>query len=169
RSPPVWVCFSAYHFKPETLPWLLILHNYMDVTQSSVLILSGWIHYSVVNEQFTRILTRLLEEGVNIYIGFGYEDSKGKHTLYPDSQKALGVLQKLQKQADKFKGKLFVGRFSNHQKILIIDQHKVVCGSNNWLSNRTFRNKEKSIVIEDPNLANEIFKEIIQLIKANPA
>ena len=141
----------------------------LNQAQSSLLILSGWVHDNVVNKDFIETLARSLQEGVNVYIGFGYEDSKGIHVLSRGSKRALEALRKLQEKADKLRGNLYIGRFNNHQKILIVDRCKVVCGSHNWLSNKTFRNKEKSIIIEDPELANELFNEISHLIIANPA
>lgn len=63
--------------------------------------------------------------------------------------------------------RLRVGRFNNHQKILIVDQARVVCGSHNWLSNRAFKNREKSFIVEDRAVAQEAFAYVVPLITAN--
>ncbi|HEY8519567.1 MAG TPA: phospholipase D-like domain-containing protein [Gammaproteobacteria bacterium] len=62
-----------------------------------------------------------------------------------------------------------IGRFNNHQKLLIVDEIRVVCGSHNWLSNRAFENREKSFIIEDPVLAQNTFACVTPLITANAA
>jgi hypothetical protein len=133
----------------------------------SFLVLSGWVHDKVVDKHFISELRNALERGVDIYLGFGYEDSKGRHNLILGSKKALSALNSLRKESREMKGTLYVGRFNNHQKVLIQDKEKVVCGSHNWLSNKTFRNKERSLVVEDKKMAAGLFEEISKLIVEN--
>lgn len=114
-------------------------------------------------------LRKALTNGVDIFLGFGYEDSQGNHKLFAGSRKALQALFGLKGKAGHFGGNLYIGQFNNHQKVLIQDREIVVCGSHNWLSNKIFRNKERSFIVEEPVLAATLFDEISELIKANPA
>lgn len=135
--------------------------------KKSLLILSGWLSSSVVDETFCAAARDALSRGANIYIGFGYENLSGQHEA---SQRGLQALNSLRAVADSAKGMeglLKVGEFNNHQKILIRDCEEVVCGSHNWLSNRLFMNREKSFVVEDPALAKQAFAECRPLIEAS--
>jgi len=131
------------------------------------LVLSGWVHNKVADKQFINELRKALERGVEVYLGFGYKDSKGRHNLLPGSKKALSELASLGKASREMKGALYVGRFNNHQKVLIQYKQKVVCGSHNWLSNKTFRNKERSLVVENKKMAAGLFEEMAKFIAEN--
>lgn len=135
----------------------------LDRAESSVLILSGWISDKVVDQGFVSTILRALDRGVTIYLGYGYEDSRGGHQESEPAKRALANLAEIKPT----KSRLFVGKFNNHQKILIVDQLRVVCGSHNWLSNRAFKNREKSFIIEDRKAAEETFSQMAPLITAN--
>ena len=46
-------------------------------------------------------------------------------------------------------GKLYVGRTPIHMKEISVDSKYFLSGSNNWLSNKSFQNKESSLRIID--------------------
>lgn len=133
-------------------------------SKESLLVLSGWISSSVVNRQFLRELDSALGRGVNIYLGFGYEDSKGTHEMTANAKKAEKMIMNLANQQSNGSGQLYIGRFNNHQKIIIRDQKQVVCGSHNWLSNKTFKNQERSFIVNDSKLAKAAYEEMSAII-----
>lgn len=120
----------------------------------SVLVLSGWISSSVVDRRFISELEKAVERGVHTYFGFGFEDSSGSHNMSRKAQQAVAALSKLRDRTRTARGSITIGRFNNHQKLLIRDRQQVVCGSHNWLSNRMFRNKERSFIVNDSRLAS---------------
>ncbi|MCR9186631.1 MAG: phospholipase D-like domain-containing protein [Halieaceae bacterium] len=136
-------------------------------SKKSLLILSGWLSSSVVDETFCVAIRDALSRGVNVYLGFGYENSGGQHEASPKSHQAMNSLRAVADAARGMEGVLKVGEFNNHQKILIRDCEEVVCGSHNWLSNRAFMNREKSFVVDDPNVARQAFAECRPLIEGN--
>jgi hypothetical protein len=60
-------------------------------------------------------------------------------------------------------------RSAQWQSARFVDDACVVCSSHNWLSNRRFRNREKSFIIDDVPTANATFRELAPLVAANPA
>lgn len=69
--------------------------------------------------------------------------------------------------ANKYKGNIHIGEFSNHEKMLIKDSDYVVYGSNNWLANKSFKNSEHSSVIHSSELSEKEFARISKLIIEN--
>lgn len=138
----------------------------IEEAQSSVLILSGWISDRVIDEHFMEALENALRNEVQIFLGFGFESSDGRHGI---SNPAKRALTRLGRAARDYQKNLHIGKFNNHQKVLVIDERRVVCGSHNWLSNREFRNREQSIVIKDGAAAKSVFLHSVPLILKNPA
>lgn len=137
----------------------------MENAQSSILILSGWISDKVVDGRFMKTLENALNRGVEIFLGFGFQSSDGTHEISRPAKRALASLEQLAKTDSK----LIVGKFNNHQKALVVDKLRVVCGSHNWLSNRAFKNREQSVIIEDGTVAEAIFAHSAPLVSGNPA
>lgn len=138
--------------------------NEIGNAQSSIMILSGWISDKVIDKKFIDTLKSALNRGVRIYIGFGFENSDGKHELSRPAKRALGALHHIKKN---YSG-ISVGQFNNHQKALVVDKRRVVCGSHNWLSNRAFKNREQSFIIDDDSAAQAVFSHSSPIIRANP-
>lgn len=132
--------------------------------EQSIVILSGWITNYVVNQYFIQELESALKRGVKIFIGYGWQNSMGKHEEFESSIQAINQIEIL---VLKYPDQLFVGKFANHEKILIKDDDYVVYGSNNWLSNSKFKNSERSIVINSPELANKEYRRAVDLINSN--
>ncbi|WP_156181416.1 phospholipase D-like domain-containing protein [Halomonas sp. PR-M31] len=137
----------------------------IDRSKSTIMILSGWISDKVIDERFISIVKKALQRGVQVYLGFGFENSQGRHEITRPAKRALLSLQKLSKTQQQ----LHVGKFNNHQKALVIDQKRVVCGSHNWLSNKAFKNREQSFIIDDQTAAKAVFEHSMPLILENPA
>jgi phosphatidylserine/phosphatidylglycerophosphate/cardiolipin synthase-like enzyme len=148
----------------EHYPFLI---DAIRAAKTRLVILSGWLSDRVIDDEFLRLLRDALRRGVQVLVGFGYEDSRGVHNALPGSDKALAGLLRVKHDLSGAPGKLRVGRFNNHEKILVRDRDYVVCGSHNWLSNRAFINKERSFVVKDPALADQEFLRLSQRIAEN--
>lgn len=137
----------------------------IERAESSVMILSGWVSDKVIDSKFLETTSNALARGVKIYIGFGFENSSGVHEVSRSASRALTSLEKLVNN----QSGISVGKFNNHQKALVIDKQCVVCGSHNWLSNRAFKNREQSFIIEDSAAAEAVFLHSSPMIESNPA
>lgn len=137
----------------------------IDRAESSVMILSGWVSDKVIDAKFLRAISAALTRGVKIHIGFGFESFDGVHEISRPAKRALKSLEKLAGNHPS----ISVGKFNNHQKALVLDKRRVVCGSHNWLSNRAFNNREQSFIIEDAAAAEAVFSHSLPLIETNPA
>lgn len=137
----------------------------IDKAESSVLILSGWVSDKVIDDRFIKTLENALNRGVQVFLGFGFASSDGRHEVSRPASRALARLERVAQAHSEF----HIGKFNNHQKALVIDKRRVVCGSHNWLSNRAFKNREQSIIIEDCSVAEAVFLHSVPLISDNPA
>ena len=63
--------------------------------------------------------------------------------------------------------KLKVAEYATHEKMLIIDGKTVVFGSANWLSNRQYKNSERSIVVMNVAIAKSEERRISELVQNN--
>ncbi len=52
-----------------------------------------------------------------------------------------------------------------HHKFAVVDQNRVIFGSQNWTSSGAHENDENVIVIENPYIAAEFLKEYKRLLK----
>ena len=73
--------------------------------------MSGWLSSYVINNKFIKILEQALNRGVKIFIGFGWEDSKGQHANNQSTQAAFSNLLNI---SSKFKNQLIIGKFATH-------------------------------------------------------
>jgi len=126
------------------------LMDSLGQANSRVTVLSGWLSARVVDEAFTTLMRKKTKEGVRFYLGYGWQDSQGTHQAGKDSRAALHELKEL---AMEFPEYVSVAEYATHEKILIVDSKVAVFGSANWLSNRKYKNSERSIVITDSALA----------------
>ncbi len=124
----------------------------------TVCILSGWMSSKVITYEMTKIFEQALERGVNIYIGFGWgstvNDCDSLNTMYKTNQNALKIMFNMQRKYNHTggAGRLYIGYFPTHQKILLQDDDFIICGSNNWLSNAEFKNHETSVKVYSKDL-----------------
>lgn len=140
------------------------LDKALDSAHHRLIILSGWVRASVVNRHRETHLENALRRGVNVTIGYGWqghEPSERSHSEREGERR----LTHLKQRAIKFGGgQLEIVDFSNHAKLLLVDQEYAVCGSHNWLSNSGTRNTEISLLTRDKHvieaLANSVREEI---------
>lgn len=142
-----------------------LLKSIEDSTQS-IHILSGWLSTSVIDDKFIDLLNNALKRGVDVYIGYGWQDYYGVHKDNPQALESLRSVY-ITKKRQNYPGDILVSKFPNHQKILVIDDQYVVVGSANWLSNKTYKNEEYSFAIYSKDLSLEESKRIETLIKEN--
>ncbi len=139
------------------------LLNSIKDANHSIYILSGWLSTRVIDKDFIILLNDALKRGVDIYIGYGWQDFKGIHKNDPRALKLLTNVNRYKKQ-ENLPGNIFVSEFPNHQKILVIDNQYIVVGSANWLSNRAYKNEEYSFAIYSRALSIEESQRIEKLI-----
>lgn len=126
--------------------------------KSTVCILSGWIGSPLLNAEIQQLLRAAVKRGVRIFIGFGWESSSG-HEISPTAKSALSFVRSLDSS------QIMIARFANHEKVLVVDDEYCIIGSNNWLSNSTFRNSERSILVRIPSFASEEAKRVEAIIR----
>lgn len=136
----------------------------IDEANKQVIIFSGWITSHVVDINLIGLLEKAMRRGVSVFIGFGYETG-GEHRTIGRGDRAL---RKLTDLADKYPGRMYIGKFKTHEKILIRDTDITVYGSFNWLTNRKVENAESSIVLRDSGLAELESDRTIKDVKSNP-
>lgn len=129
-----------------------------------IIIFSGWITNYVVNTEFVRLLEQAAERGVNIYVGYGYENAAGAHTPIGGGGVAIHMLEQLH---ENHQNRFFMGRFATHEKILVVDYKVVVYGSFNWLANSRAANAERSVVLQDRRLAELESVRSINIVESN--
>ena len=145
------------------------LINAFKNATDTLCIRSAFISKFVVNERFEQLLTDTLSRSVNVYIETGYKFSK---TPQPEKIQTKEAIDRLRKIEAKFHGKkgfgkLYVGRTPIHMKEISVDSRYFLSGSNNWLSNKSFQNKESSLRIIDQVITKEIRDEAIISVRSN--
>jgi len=145
------------------------LINAFKNATDTLCIRSAFISKFVVNERFEQLLTDTLSRSVNVYIETGYKFSK---TPQPEKIQTKEAIDRLRKIEEKFHGKkgfgkLYVGRTPIHMKEISVDSRYFLSGSNNWLSNKSFQNKESSLRIIDQAITKEIRDEAIISVRSN--
>lgn len=120
----------------------------LNNAQKSILITSGWISSNVVDIPFCKMLKRKINDGVEVFIYYGYL-FKGEHNN--SSPVAIDYLEKLSVYSN---GRMSIkkggGKKGIHSKCLIIDGEITAIGSYNWLSSgRIPSNTEESIIVRD--------------------
>jgi phosphatidylserine/phosphatidylglycerophosphate/cardiolipin synthase-like enzyme len=137
-----------------------LLEDALTTSRSRLLILSPWIRGEVVDAAFLQKLEALLTKGVNVYMGYGINETPTAKSNAQD-QVAKDSLLKLSQRFPHFR----LARLGNtHAKVLIKDSDYAVVGSFNWLSfrgdpNRKFRD-EQSIKIQRADLVDSKFAEL---------
>lgn len=111
-----------------------LLHAALKESQRRLIIISPWITDAVVDRLFLHELTKRLEGGLSVYIGYGL----GQEERVPDA------VRKLEKLSASYTNFRFVRLGDTHAKVLIKDEDWLVTTSFNWLSfrgdpKRTFR------------------------------
>ena len=111
------------------------------------MIISPWVKRMVVNDAFVKKLEGCLEQGVDVFIGWGIEKlTKDDEDIDFNVKKVFDTLTKRYPNA--FHARRLGG---THAKILISDSHFAVITSFNWLSfrgdpDRTVRDERGTVV-----------------------
>jgi len=145
-----------------------LINSFKNATDT-LCIRSAFISKFVVNEKFEHLLIETLSRSVNVYIETGYKFTK---TPQPEKIQTKEAIDRLRKIEEKFRhkkgyGKLYVGRTPIHMKEISVDSKYFLSGSNNWLSNKSFQNKESSLRIIDQAITKEIRDEAIISVRSN--
>ena len=141
------------------------LNETLENASSRVLIMSGWASGYVIDAKFIDQCIRLLSNGVELHIGFGYDSSTDKRM--PEwEKKGRNQIGKLMRRAmdHKIDTNLFVYEFDNHYKSLVKDSEYFLTGSINWLSNSRGKNLERAWKNEFPALADREFADCVTLM-----
>jgi hypothetical protein len=147
----------------ETFDHPRYLQEALESASSRLVIVSPWIKRRVVNDSFLGNLRRLLDRGVDVFIGFGFGADGGD-----DDQDAVRGLERLAKEFPR----LTLRRFGDsHSKVLIRDEAYAIIGSFNWLSfvgdpDRTFRD-ERSLLVRRPEVVTEAGERILSRFAKN--
>ncbi|MGE0811529.1 MAG: phospholipase D-like domain-containing protein [Immundisolibacter sp.] len=126
--------------------------------KNTVCILSGWIGSPLLDAEIQQLLRAAVKRGVRIFLGFGWESNSG-HEISPTAKSALSFVRSLDSS------RVMVAQFANHEKVLVVDDEYCIFGSNNWLSNSTFRNSERSILVRIPSFASEEAKRVEAIVR----
>jgi phosphatidylserine/phosphatidylglycerophosphate/cardiolipin synthase-like enzyme len=126
------------------------LDQSLKTARRRLCIVSGRINSYGLNKERLILIEECLKKGVNIYIGYGWENSFG---WYQHQYSTSRIIKKLEKLSSRYPEQLFIRKYPIDEKLLIVDDGYVVIGSNNWLSNYRFRNRERSVVIRNPDHA----------------
>ncbi len=145
---------------------LVALRTAISDAKRTLCILSGWIGSPLLDSEVQIALRGALKRRVRVYIGYGWESSPGGHELSGVALEALRFLLKLQDESKgKGVGELHIAQFANHEKTIVVDDAYLLIGSNNWLSNKAFRNTERSLRVEVPTLAVDEARRIIARVE----
>jgi phosphatidylserine/phosphatidylglycerophosphate/cardiolipin synthase-like enzyme len=135
-----------------------VLKRAFAEAKSTVCILSGWIGSPLLDAEIQQLLRAAAKRGVRIFLGFGWESSSG-HEISPTAKAALSFVRSLGNS------RVMVAQFANHEKVLVVDDAYCIIGSNNWLSNSTFRNSERSVLVRIPSFASEEARRVEAIVR----
>jgi hypothetical protein len=112
------------------------LERALSEAQSRVMIVSPWIRHEVVDDEFVTRLRRVVERGIELWIGYGIVKSGGDR---PGAKGAADrdAVAKLRRLATDYPKLCRLRRLGDtHAKVLICDSRFSVITSFNWLSFR---------------------------------
>ena len=147
-----------------------LLTKALTSTHERLLIISPWITHQVVNRDFLRLLEALLQNGVEVFIGYGLADDapgggKVKQKL-PITSQAERDLTDLTRRFQNLTLQ-FVG--NTHRKHLVSDDRFAVITSFNWLSFRGDPKQkardELGFLVTEPTDVEAAFKDGMALLE----
>jgi hypothetical protein len=114
------------------------LKQALTEARERLVLVSPWIRYEVVDDNFVDELRRVLERGVELWIGYGMsKDAKTPDRKKVNFDQDLVALGKLKALVDEFPDLFRLTRFGDtHAKVLICDRRFAIVTSFNWLSFR---------------------------------
>lgn len=134
-----------------------LLDEALQSAQDRLLIVSPWIRAAVVNDDFVRRLTTLLEQSVEVRIAYGINDGKS------GGEKDVNAERRLHDMARTHSNFHCVRLGDTHAKILLVDNRFLVATSFNWLSfrgdpKRPFRD-ERGTYVTVPSEIERIYQD----------
>ena len=105
----------------------------LERAKHTVIIWSGFARNFSINDELIDLFKSALNRGVNIYVGYGYNTSRGEKA----SATVIEKLNKLREygKEERSRGFFLIGVKDNHKKILVCDDEYIIVGSFNWLGN----------------------------------
>lgn len=130
--------------------------------ERAICIRSAFVSSYVIDRRFVELTKDALLRGVNVYIEYGYRLPNEILKQNPSRDKAVESLREIYRwcRANQTPGNFILGDTPTHIKELIVDDDYIIIGSNNWLSNRSFKNKEVSIKLHDRAMCVTAFQEM---------
>jgi len=141
------------------------LREAFEKAERRVIIVSPWLKSNVINTDFLKQLEKTLKKDVEVYILYGYKDSRGR------SKTDQRIIDQLNKIAANFKKFKFEEVENTHSKILVCDDKFAINTSFNFLSfsgnpNLTYRD-ECGTLHRDKGLIEQLFNQVLSLNKLN--
>ena len=141
-----------------------LLIDALRKAQDRIVITSGWIRSSVINNEFKVLFKNCLDRNVDVFIYYGFRYGNKPN----DSDKeALDFLEQMNAQYTNFIFRNHLenntdGITGNHSKILVQDRRFMVLGSFNWLSNsgKLNKNLEMSMATNDVKTIHEVISRL---------
>ncbi len=136
-----------------------LLRESLETAVARVMIISPWIKSEVLDDELRSAIVKLLDRGVDLYIGWGYPHDNARSSI------SSGALRFLDSLAARYKNFHFKEFGDTHAKVLLVDSAFVVHTSFNWLSfrgdpERTFRD-EQGVLIADAAQVEQKFQELV--------
>jgi hypothetical protein len=125
---------------------------------------SGWVNDRVVTSRLLGALRKALRRGVHVFIVFGYKSKYKEISLKSDARNAVGAVHEVARESARWKrGYLLLAHRPVHAKIIVRDEVNAKIGSNNWLSNSSFVNEERSVVVTDGDFVAQVLLDMMQI------
>jgi hypothetical protein len=137
------------------------LSSAIESASERLIIVSPWLKSAVVNDRFARKVRRLLERGVDVYVGWGLGEQEASDKL------AIARLTELDTEFEN----CHVEHFGDtHVKALVCDDRFAILGSFNWLSfrgdpNMPFRD-ERGFLVTNSAVVTETAADLLERFSA---
>jgi hypothetical protein len=142
-----------------------ILRNAIATASRRLMIVSAFLSDNVVNGQFIAGLQACLHRGVEVWVGFGFDDKVKRGRFdWSYAEEALKDLRRKNKKS------MILHDFGNsHEKLLIKDDDYVVVGSYNWLSfeqerGRRYR-RENALLVRSSKCISNHWEEYTKVMR----
>lgn len=135
------------------------LHLALHAAADRLLIISPWVTKAVVDSKFIAQLRNRLDEGVDVFIGWGITKLD-----QPDKDIDPAVKEEFDRIAKRYPYTFRPQRLgTTHSKVLVLDRTFVIHTSFNWLSfkgdpKRTYRD-EHGFLVRDQTIIDSVFSE----------
>lgn len=135
------------------------LQRALEEASDRLLIISPWITRAVVDSRFLAQLRNRLDDGVDVFIGWGIAKLN-----QPDKDIDSSVKLEFDRIAQRYPYTFSPQRLgTTHSKVLVLDRSFVIHTSFNWLSfkgdpKRTYRD-EHGFLVRDPAIIDSVFSE----------